>query len=286
MNFGLSDDQNEFVERVREFARTRVAPRAASIDETSIFPRDLVAEAAQLGLTGLTIPADAGGAGRDYVTLAAALEEIAAASATLAVILVVHNTLVAEPIAEFGTAAQKAAWLGRLARGEALGAFALSEAQSGSDASHQRTVAWRTDVASAGGGYRLRGEKVWVSGAVAEMALCLPRRGPARAAMASPAFCADVRSGPHAHASPDTPGVHGLGCVTMALDDVFVGRQRGGDGRRRFDVARRRVGRPSRCRAGTGRRPGGARRGGGLRTQARSLRPSHQRVSGDPVSAC
>src|SRR5262245_540819 len=105
MNFGLSDTQAAFVTRVREFALARVAPRAQAIDETDVFRRAVVPEAAHLGLTGITIPADAGGAGRDYVTLAAALEEIAAASATLAVLLVVHNTLVAEPIAEFGTAA-------------------------------------------------------------------------------------------------------------------------------------------------------------------------------------
>ncbi len=111
---------------------------------------------------GVTIPAARGGAGRDYVTYALAVEAVALASATLAVILTVNNSLVAEPILEFGSAEQQDRWLAKLATGEAIGAFALSEEQAGSDAANQQTVA-RPD----GAGFVLSGRKVWVANAEA-----------------------------------------------------------------------------------------------------------------------
>lgn len=229
MHFGLSDDQAQFVARVREFARTRVAPRAAGIDQTGTYPRDLITEAAGLGLTGLTIGAELGGAGRDYVSAAAALEEVASASATVAVILVVHNSLVAEPLAEFGTPEQKAQWLGRLARGEALGSFALSEAQSGSDAAHQKTTAVADPSTSlgAGGGWRLSGEKVWVtSGAVADVTLVFAATRPGEGSHGITCFLVPMSApGVTISASPEALGVHGLGCVTLTLEDVRVGRE-------------------------------------------------------------
>src|SRR5688572_25902087 len=126
MEFSRSDEQEAFLTPVRAFAVDRVAPRAAEIDVTGTFPRDLVREAAALGLTGMTLPTSAGGAGQSYATYAAMIELVSAASATVAVILSVNNSLVAEPLYEFGTDLQKDTWLRRLATGEALGSFALS----------------------------------------------------------------------------------------------------------------------------------------------------------------
>src|SRR5262245_17480917 len=158
----LTDRQKAFADKVAAFAAERVAPRAAAIDQTGDFPRDLVSEAAGLGLMGVTIPSEWGGAGRDYVSYAVALEALARASAVVAVIAAVNNSLVAEPIAEFGTDSQKQAWLRRLAGGESLGAFALSEEDAGSDAANQQTVARLDDR-----GYVLNGRKVWVANAEA-----------------------------------------------------------------------------------------------------------------------
>src|SRR6185295_15027812 len=141
MDFSLTPDQESFLQTIRTFARERVAPAAARIDETAEYPRELVAEASRLGLAGVTIPKEAGGAGRDYVTYALAMEAISQASATLAVILSVNNSLVAEPLREHGSPLQRDRWLARLARGEAIGAFALSEANAGSDAANQETTA-------------------------------------------------------------------------------------------------------------------------------------------------
>ena len=137
----LTDAQRAYQERIAQFAAERVAPRAAAIDDTGAFPRDLVRDAAALGLMGVTIPTAWGGAGLDYVSYALAIEALASESAVLAVIAAVNNSLVAEPIARFGSDAQKEAWLRRLASGEAIGAFALSEEHAGSDEANQQAVA-------------------------------------------------------------------------------------------------------------------------------------------------
>ena len=125
MNFSLSPDQETFVEVARTFARERVAPRAAAIDESGAYPIDLVREAAALGLAAPTIDPAWGGGGRDHVSYALAIEAVAAASATLAVILTINNSLVAELLQQYGTDAQKKRWLGALASGAGIGAFAL-----------------------------------------------------------------------------------------------------------------------------------------------------------------
>src|SRR5512133_1580547 len=137
----LTEVQQAFRERIIEFARERVEPEAAGIDETGAFPRALVAEMAALGLMGLTIPNEWGGAGLDYTSYALAIEAVSSVSAVLAVIAAVNNSLVAEPLAEFGTNAQKDAWLRPLATGASLGAFALSEEHAGSDAANQQSTA-------------------------------------------------------------------------------------------------------------------------------------------------
>ena len=134
MRLELTDDQEAFRDTVRRFADQAVRPRAAQIDADDQFPRDLVREAGARGLMGVTIPVDAG---RDYVSYALAIEAIATASATLAV----NNSLVAEVVAQFGTTAQRATWLRRLATGQAVGAFALSEPDAGTDAANQHTTA-------------------------------------------------------------------------------------------------------------------------------------------------
>src|SRR6186713_3264773 len=127
MRLEPTPEQLAFQQQVIEFAASAVAPHASAIDESAAFPREVIAEAAKLGLLGVTIPAEQGGAGRDYVSYALAIEALAAASAVVAVIAAVNNSLVAEPLAQFGSDAQRERWLRPLASGEALGAFALSE---------------------------------------------------------------------------------------------------------------------------------------------------------------
>jgi len=215
----LTTEATAFLERVERFARERVAPEAAAIDDTSAFPRALVAEAASIGLTGVTIPTSWGGAGHDYVTYALAIEAVARASATVAVALVVNNSLVAEPILQFGTDDQKRAWLPALTAGTAMGAFALTEEGAGSDAVHQKTIARLDDT-----GYALDGRKIWVSnGDVCDVVLVFAATTPASdgreiGAFLVPADTPGLVRGPVL----DSLGVRGLGCVDLTFDGVRV----------------------------------------------------------------
>jgi butyryl-CoA dehydrogenase len=218
MDFSLSSEQTAFVDGVREFARVEVAPLAAEIDASGEFPRALVARAAELGLTGVTIPTAFGGAGRDYVSYALAIEAIAQASATLAVILTVNNSLVAEPIWQFGSDRQKERWLKPIAAGQAIGAFALSEASAGSDAANQQTTARFDD-----GEYVLDGRKVWVANAeAADVAIVFAATQPGARGRGISAFLVPL-TGPGVSRTPsDSLGVRGLGCMDVALDAVRV----------------------------------------------------------------
>src|SRR5713226_3158147 len=160
MHLELTPGQLAFRQSVDEFAREVVAPRASAIDETGQFPLDVMRAAGARGLCGVTIPKAWGGAGLDYLSYALAIEAVARVSATVAVALSVTNSLVAELIAHAGRAPQKEQWLRPLAKGEAIGAFALSEPEAGTDAANQKTRAVRS-----GNGYRITGQKVWVANA-------------------------------------------------------------------------------------------------------------------------
>jgi butyryl-CoA dehydrogenase len=219
MDFELTQEQRAFVDRVADFARARVAPEAASIDQSGAFPIELVREAFSLGLASVTVARDLGGGGRDYLTYALAIEAVARASATLAVILAVQNSLVVEPLERFGTPTQKEIWLTRLASGQAIGAFALSEEQAGSDAANQKTAARLDDR-----GYTITGKKVWVAnGHAADVAVVfastqLGVRGRGVSAFLIPLDSAGVTRTPGA----DSLGVRGLGCVNLELKGVRV----------------------------------------------------------------
>jgi len=218
VDFSFNTEQESFAARVRQFARERVGPRAAEIDATGVFPRELVHEAAALGLAGVTIPEAHGGGGRDYVSYALAIEALALSSATLAVILTVNNSLVAEPLFEFGTPRQHEQWLSKLASGQAIGAFALSEEQAGSDAANQRTIARRDAT-----GYVLSGRKVWVANAeAADVAIVFAKVEPAAQARTITAFLVPMDSAGLRKTPSDSLGVRGLGCMDLELDGVRV----------------------------------------------------------------
>ena len=220
MRLEFTDEQRAFRESVRQFAEAEVAPRAADIDTTNRFPHDLVRQASARGLLGVTIPTTDGGAGRDYVSYALAIEEIARASATLAVILAVNNSLVAELVARFGSQSQRGGWLRRLATGQALGAFALSEPNAGTDAGQQRTTAVRD-----GDGYRITGRKVWVANAeAADLLVVFAATTPDIGGRGVSAFLVPVdTTGVRAGDAVDSLGVRGLGCRDIDLDNVLVG---------------------------------------------------------------
>lgn len=219
MNLDLTPEQTAFLQRVSAFASERVAIRAGQIDESGQFPRELVREAAGLGLMGVTIPVASGGAGLDYLAYALAIEVLAKASAVVAVIAAVNNSLVAEPIARFGSDAQKDIWLRRLASGEALGAFALSEEHAGSDAANQQTVARLDEY-----GYTLTGRKVWVAnGEAADVVIVFAATQPGMGGRGVSAFLVPIDApGLTRSSSGDSLGVRGLGCMDLELKNVRV----------------------------------------------------------------
>ena len=286
MQLELTPEQVRFQKTVRDFAATAIAPRALEIDASDRFPHDLVSAAAALGLLGVTVPSAAGGAGRDYVSYALAVEEVAAASATLGAILVVNNSLVAELVHRFGTTGQKDAWLARLASGRAVGAFALSEAQAGTDAASQETAA-----TAQGDGYVLRGCKVWVAnGAAADVAVIFAASGAAAAGRGVSAFLVPLdRPGLTREATGDPLGVRGLGCVDLRLEDVEVPASAllAGPGRG-FDVAKWAL---DGARVAIGAAALGVGRAAfdeafATRPHAGDVRTSHREVPGDPVADC
>jgi len=218
MNFALTEAQDAFVARVRAFAKERVAPEAAAIDVAGAFPRQLVGDAAALGLLGVTIPTEWGGAGRDYVTYAHAVEAVSFASATVAVILTVQNSLVAEPLLHFGSDLHKETWLRRLVHGKAIGAFALSEANAGSDAANQQTTADPD-----GDGYIIHGTKVWVANAeAADVAIVFASTDASLRNRGISAFVVPMATEGISKTPSDSLGVRGLGCMDVRFDKVRV----------------------------------------------------------------
>jgi butyryl-CoA dehydrogenase len=211
----LTDDQKAFQATAQRFAHEIVAQRAAGIDKSGEFPADVLHAASAHGLLGVTIPTAWGGAGRDYVSYALAIEAIAKASATVAVSLSVTNSLVAEVIAHAGRDQQRERWLRPLATGAALGAFALSEPDAGTDAANQKTRAVRS-----GDGYRITGRKVWVANAEeASVAIVFACTRPGLRGQGVTAFLVPMDApGIRRTARADSLGVRGLGCMDLDLD--------------------------------------------------------------------
>ena len=163
----LNDEQQLLRDTLRAFAHEELAPHAAQWDREHIFPRDALKALGELGALGIVVPERWGGAGMDYVSLAVALEEIAAGDGSTSTIVSVQNSVVCGPIAAFGTDAQKEKYLRPLAGGDWLGCFCLTEPQAGSDAA---TIATRAD--KRGDRYVLNGIKQFItSGKNADVAI-------------------------------------------------------------------------------------------------------------------
>ena len=141
MDFNLSKEQELIRQLVHDFAEKEVKPLAAEIDDQERFPRETVEKMAKIGLFGINIPKQYGGAGGDYLSYIIAIEELAKVCATTAIILSAHNSLCCGPIMTFGTEEQKQKYLVPLAKGEKLGAFGLTEPTAGTDSAAQQTVA-------------------------------------------------------------------------------------------------------------------------------------------------
>lgn len=158
MEIALNEDQRQVQDLCRAFAERELRPSARRWDAEHTFPREAIRQLAELGLLGVMVPAEWGGAGMDAVSYAVAIEELSRGCAGTGVILSVNNSLFCDPVAKFGTDAQRRDFLVPFARGERLGAFALTEPQSGSDAAELRTTAERR-----GDAYVLNGNKNFIT---------------------------------------------------------------------------------------------------------------------------
>jgi short/branched chain acyl-CoA dehydrogenase len=168
LNFELTEEQQLVRDTVRGFARNRVAPVAAELDREQRFPYDLVEELAQLGLMGMTIPEEYGGAGADTLSYAIAVEELTRVDSSVAITVAAHHSLGTLPIYYFGNEAQKREWLPDLASGRKLAAFGLTEPSAGSDAGATRTTADLRD-----GRWTIDGSKMFITNAGTDITACV-----------------------------------------------------------------------------------------------------------------
>lgn len=167
MDFRLTDEQKALRDMVRGFASKEIAPHAQMFDEEGRIPKSLLDQMAGLGLMGVCVPPEYGGAGMDYLAYIMALEEVCKASASVGLAMTVNNTLYGDPLVRFGTHEQKVRWLTPAARGERLGCYALTEPGSGSDA-----MALAMTATPKGDGFLLNGTKLFITnGEIASQAI-------------------------------------------------------------------------------------------------------------------
>lgn len=190
MDFQLTEEQQMIQAAARDFAKTEIEPIAAAIDETGEFPLSTIRKMGELGLMGIEVPDQYGGAGLDSVGYALALIEISAACASHGTIMSVNNSLYANGLLKHGTEEQKQTFLKPVASGAAIGAYALTEPQSGSDASNMRL---RAELSADGSHYVINGKKSWItSGPVAKYLVLFGKTDPEKGAKGITAFMIDT----------------------------------------------------------------------------------------------
>jgi alkylation response protein AidB-like acyl-CoA dehydrogenase len=197
VDFTLTPEQREIQALAREIAAAEIEPNAAEWDRAHRFPEELYAKLAEVGLMGVCVPEEYGGAGADFVSYVLVIEELSRADASAGVTVAVHTGACTLPILAYGTEEQKSRFVPPLARGERLGAFALTEPESGSDAASLRT---RTEAD--GDGWTITGTKQWISnGSYAGTFLLFART------------------------DPDEPGAHGISAFVLDREHVRVTRE-------------------------------------------------------------
>ena len=235
MQIELNDEQKLLKNEVRRFAEEAVRPIAKEIDAKGIFPRDTIRQAAELGLTGVSVPEKWGGAGMDSLSYCLVIEEISRVCASTGVILSVNNSLVCDPLMKFANDEQKERFLKPLASGEQLGCFALTEPDAGSDASALRATAKRD-----GDDYILNGNKVFITnGTDADIALVFATVDPSLKHKGITAFIVPADTPGYSHGIHEYKlGVNASGTTELAFEDMRVpASQRLGEEGEGFRVA-------------------------------------------------
>jgi butyryl-CoA dehydrogenase len=219
MDFDLTDEQKLIRDTAREFADKEIAPRARENDRNHHFDLELVGKLADQGYLGAIVPRDYGGAGLDYVTYGFVVEEVGRACSAMRTVVSVQTSLVCSAFLRWGTEEQKHAYLPKLCSGEWLGAFALTEPDTGSDAANQKTRARKTD-----GGWSISGSKMWISmGNHAKVALVFAQTDPEKQHRGIGCFLVDTSHPGYASQEIEGKmGLHGSDTASIALDEVEV----------------------------------------------------------------
>ncbi|MGD2216851.1 MAG: acyl-CoA dehydrogenase family protein [Gemmatimonadales bacterium] len=222
-DYTLNEDQEQIRQLAREFAENELRPRTAEWDRDQAFHSEVMPLLGELGFFGMLLPEDYDGLDLGMLSYLVALEQIAWGDASVAITVSVHNSLPTQMILKFGTEEQKRRWLPPMARGEALGAFALSEADSGSDAASLKARAVRD-----GDGWILNGEKMWVTnGGAADVVLTMVRTdeaGDRRGPRGIGAFVVPTDTpGYSVGKKEDKSGLRGSETVSIAFEDMRLG---------------------------------------------------------------
>ena len=229
MDINLTEEQHLLQKSVRDFAEAEVKPHAKEIDETGRFPRDNFKKAAELGLTGVAVPENYGGAGMDHVSYSIVIEEISRVCASTGVILSVQNSLYCDPILRFGTDEQKQRFLVPFARGEKIGCYALTEPQAGSNAAALTTKAIRK-----GDTYVVNGTKAWITnGGAADAAIVYVNTQPEKGEKGITALVVEKGTPGFAVGKEEKKlGINATACTELSFTDceVPVGNRIGNEG--------------------------------------------------------
>jgi len=223
MDFRYTEDQLSIQSIARDFAQKRIAPVAAEFDRSGEFPLDNIREMGQLGLMGIEVPHEYGGAGLDPVAYVLAMIEIAAADCAHSTIMSVNNSLYCNGILKYGTEEQKQKYVRAVASGEAIGAYALTEPQSGSDASAMHTRATRNE----NGDWVINGKKSWItSGPVAKYIVLFAITTPGIGAKGVSAFLIDTaRPGFHAGKTEPKLGIRASATCEIEFTDYVCPKE-------------------------------------------------------------
>src|SRR6266478_1009529 len=219
MDFELTPEQKEIRALARDFARSEVGPVIRRFDETHEFPHEILSKLGETGLLGALVPEEYGGAALDYVSYALAVEELNRVDASVGITMWAHNSLCTNHIALFGSKEQKAAYLPRLARGEALGAWGLTESGSGSDA-----AAMQSRAVADGSRFVLNGGKAFITNAgEAELAVVMAVTDPARGNKGISAFVLERGMPGFSAGRPYRKlGLHASNTAELDFDNVAV----------------------------------------------------------------
>jgi butyryl-CoA dehydrogenase len=219
MDIQLTDEQRQVRDLCRDFSEQELRPNARRWDEEHHFPREAVQKLAEMGLMGVAVPPEWGGAGMDSVAYAVAMEEISRGCAGTGVIMSVSNSLYCDPILKYGTAEQKREFLTPFARGEKLGCFALTEPMSGSDAAEMRTLA-----VARGDEYVLSGTKNFITnGPQADVVLVFAMTDRAKGHKGITAFLVPAETKGFTRGKPDQKvGIRASGSCSIFFEDCAV----------------------------------------------------------------